>query len=253
MADAPPEVLHVEPVADVSPIAVHGQAILVEGVEDHERDHLLRVLVRPVVVGSPADHRLQSVGVEIAGHQQVGSGLGGAVGTGGLQRRLLGERPSLDRPVDLVGGHLEVAQATLPGRVEEHVRALHVGHDERLGTGDRPIHVRLGGKVDDRVAVGDRVGHRRGVLDRPVHEPDLVDHVVQVLAPPGVGQLVQHGYLVAVLTEAQANERRADEPGAATYQQPHRDPTVLDMNASSPSVQLGSRGISAARSVPRTL
>ena len=49
----------------------------------------------------------------------------------------------------------------------------------------------------------------------------LVDHVVQVLAPPRVGQLVEHGHLVAVLAHAQAHEPRADETGATADEQPH--------------------------------
>ena len=89
--------------------------------------------------------------------------------------------PVLDRAVDLVGRHLEVAQPALARGLEQHVRALHVGHDERLGPGDRAVDVGLGGEVDDRVAARDRVGDGRRILDRAVHEPDLVDHVVEVL------------------------------------------------------------------------
>ena len=63
---------------------------------------------------------------------------------------------------------------------------------------------------------------RRRILDRAVDEPDLVDYVVEVLPAPGVGELVEHRDLVAVLAEPHPDERRADESGAAAYEQLHR-------------------------------
>ena len=85
--------------------------------------------------------------------------------------------------------------------LQQDVRALHVGHDERLGAADRPVDMRLGGEVHDRVAAADGARDGRRVLDRAVHEADVVDHVVEVLAPAGIGQLVEHGHLVAVVGE----------------------------------------------------
>ncbi len=57
--DAAAEVLDVEPVADLAAVAVDGQGVAVERVEHRQRDQLLRVLARAVVVGAAADHRLQ--------------------------------------------------------------------------------------------------------------------------------------------------------------------------------------------------
>ncbi len=45
--------------------------------------------------------------------------------------------------------------------------------------------------------------------------------VLEVLLAPGVGELVEHRHLVAVLAHALARERRADEPGAAADEQFH--------------------------------
>ena len=74
--------------------------------------------------------------------------------------------PVVDRAVDLVGGDLDVAQVALAGGLEQHVGALGVGGDERVGLGDRAVDVRLGGEVDDRVAALHRVADGVGVLDR---------------------------------------------------------------------------------------
>src|SRR5262249_25143251 len=45
--------------------------------------------------------------------------------------------------------------------------------------------------------------------------------VVEVLLPPGVGEFVEHGPLVAVLEHARAREGRADEAGAAADEKLH--------------------------------
>ena len=117
----------------------------------------------------------------------------------------------------------------LAGRLEQYVGALHVRDDERLRAADRAIDVRLGGEVDDRLDARDRVRDRVGVLDRAVHEADLPRHVLQVLAPARVGELVEHATPVAVLADAQPHESRADEARAAADEQLHRDPTVTLM------------------------
>ena len=116
--------------------------------------------------------------------------------------------------------------------LQQHVRAQRVGAHERVRFGDRAIDVRLGGEVDDRrgrARVGsvrrpvERERDRRGVLDRAVDEAEarIVGEVVEVLLAPGVGELVEHGHLVAVLPQALAHERRADEAGSAADEQFH--------------------------------
>jgi hypothetical protein len=47
VADRPREVLHEQPVAHLHPVAVDRQRVAVQGVEDHQRDELLGVLVGP--------------------------------------------------------------------------------------------------------------------------------------------------------------------------------------------------------------
>ena len=77
--------------------------------------------------------------------------------------------------------------------------------DERVGLGDRAVDVRLGGEVDDRLgaAAVDRAGDRRRVLDRAAHEAKRgsLGEVLEVLLAPGVGELVEHRHLVAVLAQ----------------------------------------------------
>src|SRR4051812_13985768 len=49
----------------------------------------------------------------------------------------------------------------------------------------------------------------------------MVREVVEVLLASRVGELVEHGDLVAVLQEPLASERRADESGAAADEKSH--------------------------------
>src|SRR6476659_10028403 len=50
----------------------------------------------------------------------------------------------------------------------------------------------------------------------------MLGDVVEVLLTPRIRELVEHRDLVAVLEQPLANERRADEPGAAADEKFHR-------------------------------
>ena len=59
------------------------------------------------------------------------------------------------------------------------------------------------------------------IAPRTKRKRGLVSEVVEVLLAPGIGELVEHSHLVAVLAHALARERRADEPSAAADEQSH--------------------------------
>ena len=63
---------------------------------------------------------------------------------------------------------------------------------------------------------------------------------LQVLAPAGVGQLVEHCHLVAVLAHPQLGEGGADEPGGAAHQQLHdvRPPRAAPDTPAAPDASL---------------
>ncbi len=103
--------------------------------------------------------------------------------------------------------------------VEQHLGAEDVGHDELGGPADRAVDVRLRGEVHDRVAP--HGGLLDGAMIGDVALVELVGDPGEVLAIPGVGQLVEHDDLVLRLHET-ADEVRADEPGAAGDEHAHR-------------------------------
>ena len=82
--------------------------------------------------------------------------------------------------------------------------------------------MRLRGEVDDRLTAQHRSGDDLAILDRPLDELDPLLHVGEVLAPTGVGELVEHDDLISPLLEGEAHVRGADEPGAAGHEDPHR-------------------------------
>ena len=105
------------------------------------------------------------------------------------------------------------------------MRAQEVGDHERVGVGDRAIHVRLGSEVHHRVAALNGLAHGRGVLDRASQEGEarIVVHLGEVLLAAGVRELVEHHDLVALVAQPRAHERRADEARPAADEQPHDD------------------------------
>ena len=223
-------VLGVDPVADVLAAAVELGAHAVDDVGDLPGDELLHVLVGAVVVGAVGDRGAQAVGAGPGADQHVGGRLGGAVGARGLIGRLLGElRRVVERQVavDLVGGHVVVADAVLADCLQKAEGALDVRAREGLGVGDGVVVVALGGVVHDGVVARHQLIEQRGVAD--VAHDEL--HAARgqpgdVLGVAGVGQLVQDGDVhPGVVVDHVVHEVAADEAAAA------RDDDVLRLKS----------------------
>lgn len=213
-------VLGVDPVADVLAAAVELGADAVDDVGDLPGDELLHVLVGSVVVGAVGDRGAQAVGAGPGAHEHVGAGLGRAVRRRGLIGRLLGELGGVVErqvAVDLVGGHVVVADAEFADGLQQAEGALDVGAQEGLRVGDGVVVVGLRGVVHDGVVAG----------DQPVQQPRVADvahdelHAVRrqpgdVLGVAGVGQLVQDGDVhPGVVVDHVVHEVAADEAAAA--------------------------------------
>ena len=67
---------HVEPVANVATVTIHGQGFPLDRVLDNERDQFLRKLIRAVIVGTVRGQRRQTISVVIGPHQVIRTGLG---------------------------------------------------------------------------------------------------------------------------------------------------------------------------------
>ena len=75
-------VLHVEPVADLPPVAVERKRLAVERVRDEQRDQLLRVLARAVRVRPACDAGVDTERPHRCEHLQIAARLRSAIRTG---------------------------------------------------------------------------------------------------------------------------------------------------------------------------
>src|SRR3954453_21480610 len=125
--------------------------------------------------------------------------------------------------IDLVRRELQVADACVPRRLQQHEGAEDVRRDEVAGVLDRAVDVGLRGEVDDRIAALDRRAGGVAVGDVGFDQLEAVlRQPAEVLAAAGVGQLVEHPHgVIGVFGEAEPDVVRADEAGAAGDQELH--------------------------------
>ena len=90
-ADGAAMVFDIEPVADLLAVAVDGQRLAGQRVEDDQRDELFREVVGAVVVGAVGGEHRQAVGVVPGAHQVVAGRLAGRIRAVGLVGVGLGE------------------------------------------------------------------------------------------------------------------------------------------------------------------
>jgi hypothetical protein len=212
-------VVDVEPVAGRVPVPVDRQRLAGERLRDEARDHLLRVLPRPVVVERPHDHDRQPVGDVVRVGEPVAARLRRRVRRARVERVLLVHGRVLRRPVHLARrDEDEALDGRAADRVEQDLRPLHVrGHELGGAFLDRLLHVRLCGRVDDHVDLGHDLLDQVGVADVAVHErePLVAHHVGEVLQVARVRERVERDHVVIRVRQQVADEVGRDEAGAA--------------------------------------
>ena len=229
-ADRAAVVAHVEPVADLPPIAIHRQRLARQGIDDHERNELFGEMERAVVVGAVGGHDRQAVGVVPRTHQVVARCLAGRVRAVGLVGVAFGERRRLgrERAVNLVGadvvkakGGFLAALQTLPisaARFEQGEAALDVGAHERARAVDRAVDMAFGSEMQHRTRamLGQQPRHQSRVADVAVHEhmPRIAAQGLEVAQVAGVGEQVEVDHRFIRLREPVEHEVTADEAGA---------------------------------------
>ncbi len=197
------------------------------------RDQPREVEVAAAVdVGEAGDGQRHAVGVGVAAGDDVGRGLAGVVGIGGAQREVLAVGQLRAGAVGLVGGgEDDPLHPVLATGLEDVPGAAHVDFErlQRRLAGDADDRLRR--QVEDRVAAGDRRGHRLGVAQVALGKLDLVAQAEQVEAgaarPADVGEArvgtVEHANRVAALQQ-RPDQVRGDEPVRAGDQRGHDHP-----------------------------
>ena len=231
-ADRAAMVLHVQPVAHLHAVPVHGQGFARQRVDDHQRDQLLGKMVGAVVVAAVGGEHRQTVGVVPGAHQVVAGGLAGAVRAVGLVAVRLGKRrlARSQAAVDLVGGDVQKAKRRLglgrqafpiaAHRVQQMEGADDVGLDEFARAVNAAVHMALGGKVDHRarLVLGQQARDQGRVADVALNEvvAGIGLEAGQRLGIARVGQLVQIENRLVTLREPVEDEIGADEARAAS-------------------------------------
>ena len=225
-------ILDIQPVSHLHAVSVNRELLVMLDVIDHQRDQLLRELIRAVVVGAAGDVDRHAVGVVERLNKVIRARLRSRVRAVWIDGRRLHEIPfRAQRAVDLIGGHLQILLARLPAlgfrlipRLLGALEQVHRAHDIRLHKDfrvrNRTIHVRLRRKVDDAVKVVffKQRRHQFLVADIALHKDVALIpfHALQVLQIAGIRQLVQIDQEnIVVLFEHVIYEVRSDKTRAA--------------------------------------
>ncbi len=230
-ADGAAVVAHIEPVANLHAIAIHGQRFAGQCVDDHQRDQLLGEVEGAVVVAAVGGQHRQPVGVVPGPDEVVAGGLAGGVRTVGLVGMGFGEGRGLGRQgaVDLVGGDVQEPESgalitgqglpVLADGFEQAEGADHVGLDEVFRAVDGAVHMRFGREIQDgpRPVLGQQPGEQLPVADVPLDEQvaRIALQRREVLQIACVGELVEVDEGLIAAGQPVEDEVGADETRAA--------------------------------------
>ena len=100
-------VVHIQPVANLHPVAVHRQRYSFHAVVNHERNELFRKLVRAIVIRAPRDVQRQSERLIIRAADEICARFCRGIRTVWRERRRFREQPvTAQRAVDLIRRNL---------------------------------------------------------------------------------------------------------------------------------------------------
>src|SRR5207253_1957318 len=68
-------VLHIDPVADITAIAIDWNALVLERIGQHQGQEFLRELAWPIVIATSGNHRIETKSLMSSAHQMFRGGL----------------------------------------------------------------------------------------------------------------------------------------------------------------------------------
>ena len=197
-----------QPVTDIAAVAINRQRLAGQGIENHQRDQLFRVMKGAVIIRAVGGQHGQAVSMKPGADQMVGCRFRRRIRAVGLVWMGFGEWriARLQRAVHFIGGHMQetkcLTRPPLQGRpvcacrLQQGERAIDIGPDEFTRTMNGTVNVALGGKIDD----GDWLipGHHlvdtgaiRNVAMHKLKPGCLLDRS-QTFQMPGVCQCIQY-------------------------------------------------------------
>ncbi len=163
----------------------------------------------------------------IGADEVIGSGLRGRIrGIGGIRRTFIESRVvGSKRAVNFVSRDVmetvcpaaALVQPDIACSLEQLVRAQNVGFDKGIRAMDGPVHVALGGKVDERVdlVLAKQFLNERAIPNVSVHELDVF-YALKARPVPSIGESIKNDQPVCGIALAPvADEICANESSSA--------------------------------------
>ena len=233
-ADGAAMVVHIQPVTHLHAVAVDGQRLAGQRIDNDQRDQLFGEMQRAVVVAAVGRQHRQAIGVMPGPHQVVGSRLAGRVRAVGLVIVLFGKRRvrGRQRAIDLVGGDMQKAKTrlglalqTIPigtHGLQQAESAHHIGLYEILGTMNGAVHMRLGRKVHHGAWLVLRQQLRQlcTVADIGLHKhmAGIALQAGQILQIACIGQFVDIDHRLVHMCQPIENKVGADKACTASHE-----------------------------------
>jgi len=145
-------IFYIQPIPDVHTVAIKRDLLIIQCIEDDQRNEFFGKLARAVIIRRPRDDDRKSECLIIGEHQAVGRRLARRIRAGRVEHACLPEFPLENGSVNLVGGDLqECLDSVFERAIKQHANALKVGLYEWLGSINTTINMGLGGEVDDSI------------------------------------------------------------------------------------------------------
>ena len=231
-------VIDIQPVADLPPVAVHGQRPAGKRVQNHVRNEFFGELVAAVIVGTVGDQGGQAVGALPGADEVVAAGFAGGIGAGRRVGRGFGEFTGAvitQIAVHFIGGNVVEAEVgafgfgqrlpVMPRGFEQCERADQIGADEVARIGNAFIDMAFGGQMHHGVravagenAVKAAAAGNIGAFKRIVQAALDIGQIVQIAC---VGELVHVDDAVVGVADKVAYQRGTDKACAAGDEDVH--------------------------------
>ena len=239
-------IANVQPVTNLTAIAINRQRFACERIGNDQRDELLGELQRSVIIRAIARYNGQAVGVMPGTHQMVGRGFRCRVRTVRRVGRGFGKRCIVRTQTaeHLVSGYVQKAKCGTPRisqasqigtrRLQQAEGAVDISTNEIAGAVNRAIDMTFSGEMNDGAwpVLVEQRADECAVADIALHEdmPRVAGQRRKIGGVARISQLVQIEHRLITARQPIQHEVRADEAGTASHQN-HEIPLKCDKNA----------------------
>ena len=232
-------VFHIQPVTNIQTFPVNRQRFVSQCIGNHQRNQLLREVIRTIVVGATRNRHRQTIGTMVSQNQQIGRSLRAAVRRAGMNRSLFGEEQvrAIQRKVtiNLIRRNLMITlDAIFTASVHQYRSADNIGLEEDTRIFNGTINMRFCRKVDHdiRMLLLEQLIDCFTVADVCFHKAEIgvIHNRCQRGQVSCISQLVQaDDPVIRILLQHMENKIGTDESGTAGNNDSHLIFTSLNI------------------------